>query len=569
MYVDKPLPKWGYQQTLDKISEPPTNVHISGMPLNQTSIILDYDYLMQWRTMDMFERMETRHEEYGLILIIAGGVIPIALSLLRFVPFPKTLASRFYAIFIDSPLFGARHKVPYFNLALMPTRGQAILIAYQVILNVVLCAVGYHSAQPNAWWYGHVGEEIMTYIGNRTGVLSFANIPLLILYAGRNNFLLWVTDWTTDTFMLLHRWVAYISTLQAILHSILYLKIYIDLGRHASESQYEYWIWGAIGTIAMSVLLPASAIPFRHKLFELFLAWHVILTIFALVGSYLHIVLRYQRQWGYEVWIIMALVIWGFDRIMRVMRMLKNGLRWATITVVDDEYLRVDVEGATGDGHACLYFPTLTWRVWENHPFCISATRLRFANEPASSAGSLQTGSVSGDSKQDVKEADATTAALDKSDCPIGLTFLLRTYAGTTALLRSHARLPVFVESGYLHVPDCSDYESMICIAGGVAITAALPLLRSFPGRPRLYWSSRSAGLVRCVEPELEGTEKNIVVCRRHPIRDIIEDEASRGKGPLAVVVAGPASMADEVRCLVSEISKRSGRAIRLIDLVD
>jgi hypothetical protein len=33
----------------------------------------------------------------------------------------------------------------------------------------------------------------------RTGTLAFALLPVLLLFAGRNNVLLWLTDWSPAT----------------------------------------------------------------------------------------------------------------------------------------------------------------------------------------------------------------------------------------------------------------------------------------------------------------------------------------------------------------------------------
>ena len=54
---------------------------------------------------------------------------------------------------------------------------------------------------------------------------------------------------------------------------------------------------------------------------------------------------------------------------MRLARLVRYGIKTARVAVIDDEYVRVDIEQVSGSGHAYLYFPTLTWGVWENHPF--------------------------------------------------------------------------------------------------------------------------------------------------------------------------------------------------------
>ncbi|KXH47073.1 ferric reductase transmembrane component 4 [Colletotrichum nymphaeae SA-01] len=484
-----PAPKWTYQEALSNVNGTPTATVVFAMPLKEKSLVSDADYQVQYNTMGMFEKMEVAHERYGLILIALGAAVPVFFSLLRFIPLPKLLISKINALFIDPPLLGRRHKAPYFNLLVMPTRGQAILIFYMVAVNVVLSGVGYDSAQPNAWWVNNKDQELLTSFSNRMGVLSFANLPLLILYAGRNNFLYWVTDWTQSTFMLLHRWTAYFCTLQACLHSAAWLQIYVSMGQHDIEAKLPYWVWGIIGTLAMSILLPASVIPFRAKLYELFLAVHVVLAVFAVVGSYLHIVYRFQNQWGYEIWIVKP----------------------ASAKSMDNSIM-----------------------------------------PPQSSGNSYS------------KESSVMEVAAVKEKSRVGLSFLVRSFTGATGLLRSHTRVPVFVEAGYLPHHDLSKYQKLVCIIGGVAITAVAPVLQTYPGNAKLYWSSRTEGLVQSVD--LKGVHANVSVGNRFRLRAVLEEEVGNADGSLAVVVSGPAPMVDEARCIVSELALRAPIPITFID---
>lgn len=56
--------------------------------------------------------------------------------------------------------------------------------------------------------------------------MSFVNFPLMILFCGRNNILIWATGWSFATLNVFHRHVARVATVQAVLHSILYGVIY-------------------------------------------------------------------------------------------------------------------------------------------------------------------------------------------------------------------------------------------------------------------------------------------------------------------------------------------------------
>lgn len=490
-------------------------------------------------------------------------------SLFRFIPFPKRWTSLFNAWVIDPPAIGRHHKVPIlWGLTNMPTRGQALFISYLIILNVVLNAVGYSSRQPNAW-YMSTSQEIVTYITNRAGCLSFANIPLLILYAGRNNVLLWLTNWSHETFLIVHRYIAGIATLQAVLHSAIYLNLKLASGEHNSESKLPYWYWGAIATISMSILLPMSILPLRRIMYEAFLMWHIAISILVVVGCYLHIIDRFEHQWGYEVWIYVSMAVWAFDRVLRFLRFARYGLRWATIYVIDEDYIRIDVEGVAGNGHAYLYFPTLTWRVWENHPFSVASTVLhskpRRSGNQAVNADIEKNGShIISSSRSSDKGSDDT----QPHEAPkLALTFLLRIRGGLTAMLRSRNKIPVLVESGYGAHPDISEHPTLICIAGGVGITAVLPLLRAHAGRARLLWGVRSSGIVEAMSSDLKDVDKEVFIGHRMATRDELRKELSTVGDNAVVMVSGPAGMADDVRNAVNEIAKSGkGVSVRLVE---
>ncbi|PVH72670.1 hypothetical protein DL98DRAFT_609763 [Cadophora sp. DSE1049] len=81
-----------------------------------------------------------------------------------------------------------------------PTHGQALYILGVTVLNLILTFVGYDSVAqlPHPWGYNRRGEWL-AYAGYRTGDISFALLPLTVLFAGRNNILLWETNWSHST----------------------------------------------------------------------------------------------------------------------------------------------------------------------------------------------------------------------------------------------------------------------------------------------------------------------------------------------------------------------------------
>ncbi|KAF2152204.1 ferric reductase-like protein transmembrane component 4 [Myriangium duriaei CBS 260.36] len=577
-YAVQPSPKETYQQTLARINGTPSVVYSGSGSLNQTSVLAEDAWFGAYNTDKVFLQQEKQQEGFGLVILLSGVLIPIAFSLLRFVPFPNIWRTQFNAWIIDPPLFGTKADTPVlFGLFQMPKRGQALFIFYFILINVVLSAVNYEYADPNVWYPNNRWRWMVMLVSNRFGILSFANMPLIFLYAGRNNFLLWVTNWSHYTFLLVHRWIAIIATFQAIFHSLLYLYAYVKAGTHSAESKLPYWIWGIVGTISMSILLPTSVMPIRRKAYELFLTWHVAISILVVVGCYYHILKEFQHQWGYELWIVLCMAVWGFDRLFRMLRLARYGIKQATITAVDDQYLRITVPGVVASGHAYLYFPTLTWRVWENHPFSVASTILPL---PPSSTPSPNH-SVSDIEKLPHVTANpthspsgSTSGASTTTSAPqVGITFYVRTHAGLTALLRARSAIPILIEAGYTSdshsLASAHTASTLIALAGGVGITATLPHLHTHAGRAKLYWGCRTQALVDDVKRSgaLTDVEQEVVIGRRMDVREILEAELGNcsGKNEVCVLVSGPEGMIDEVRCAYTEIVRKRTVTARLV----
>jgi len=262
------------------------------------------------------------------------------------------------------------------------------------------------------------------------------------------------------------------------------------------------------------------------------------------------------------------MAVWGFDRAMRLLRIARNGLRLAIITQIDDDYVRVDVPGVAATGHAYLYFPTLTWRVWENHPFSVASTTL--PQGVARKSKALKDEESASYAKDEIQVSTTVASSSNSTHGPakLGLTFFLRRQGGLTQRLVSHSSLPVLVESSYGAHLDTSHHPHLVCIVGGIGITAVLPYLRSHPGSTKLYWGVRSSGIVQAVDDELlRDIEKEVFVGTKMNVREVVKEElAYAGEGGATVLVCGPSSMADEARIVVSDIGRRSKVNVRLID---
>lgn len=367
---------------------------------------------------------------------------------------------------------------------------------------------------------------------------------------------------------MLHRWIGYIAAIQAVLHCLLFLALGIQEHVIGVWQRDRAWIAGSLATVAVA-LIPVLALGLVRKTkYELFLMLHIAATITVLVSAFYHLVYLYNSQNGgyiYYSWI--AIAFWAFDRLARIVRIAANGIKTAQITIIDKDYIRVDIANANAHGHAYLYFPTLTpWMFWENHvsrcqhvcpyltsfkPFSVvsNSTTIDELPEPPPTPLSAFGPVASYRHKRDTSslftasppqspcfqfpselsypdpvvsepptplpgtpsethptsyfELASPTAPSKPQPSPIpaaherearvenGITFFLRTHAGMTHRLRSRRRLPVLIEASYGRAPlrlaahgrrpaaAGRPPAQVICVAGGVGITAALPHLRA------------------------------------------------------------------------------------------
>lgn len=70
-------------------------------------------------------------------------------------------------------------------------------------------------------------NQLLRFVSDRTGIISFANFPLIWLFGMRNNIVMWLTGWDFGTYNNFHRWVARVATLQAVIHSVGYTILII------------------------------------------------------------------------------------------------------------------------------------------------------------------------------------------------------------------------------------------------------------------------------------------------------------------------------------------------------
>ncbi|KZT69849.1 hypothetical protein DAEQUDRAFT_756755 [Daedalea quercina L-15889] len=440
-------------------------------------------------------------------------------------------------------MFGYRHSQPW-AFCTIPTRLQSILLFVYVALNFIFCAVGYHTFEGNTYWT-LPASQLSRYLADRTGTIAYANLPLLWLFASRNDLLLWLTGWSFSTFNVFHRYVARVATAEAIAHSFGYTAFsYITTGNwsdyHESLTQ-QYYATGVAATILMSVLIGLSMHPIRRHFYEFFLATHVTFSIAIIVLLFYHTNI-FEGEYNGYLWPCVG--FWVFDRGVRLLRIVM--LNWRVFYLKDDRLKRnkatavYDPEGdiirltvrpsttfAVGAGvHYYIYTPTLSFMFWENHPFTLSAWR----NIPT--AGDAGTGAaagaiepeeiqqvpeqtVSGAVGGSVDSKEGSVVSKDNVHVPISgssqqeLVFIIRPYKGMTKGLKNQLLkapgytkdLIVLVEGPYGTKANLASYERTLMISGGSGITGITSYLceqgpRASGRYTRFVWAAREESFV-------------------------------------------------------------------------
>jgi hypothetical protein len=449
-----------------------------------------------------------------------------------------------------------------------------------VLLNVILSCLGYQSQQPHPWGYNRRGE-ILAYAGYRTGEFAFALLPLTILFAGRNNILLWVTDWPYSTFILLHRWVARLFATHTILHSIFLLAARVQTGTYKSDLKLPYWKWGIVGTVFASAMLVFSLVWMRRLSYEVFLIGHIIMAIFTIVGSWYHLILRFGKTGTHEYWLYAAFAVWALDHVLRMLRILNNGFQRATITEVGPHHVRVEIPSVRFANkpacHGYVYFPTVQpLRPWENHPFSVNSTAVlhSFRAKLDAGPGSPTSSFHDADSKDNTATKTNSTVATSRiaageTRASPGVTLYVRKSTGMTRHLQNHNSLLALLDGPYPnnpaeHVLSC---ERLLLIGGGIGITGLLGFMSGGHANVKLAWSVKveAAALVADLEGVVKSVgEREVKVGERLNVNALLREEVRMGWGRVGVVVCGPGGLCDDVRAEVARLGRHEKTVFEL-----
>ncbi|KAJ6006301.1 hypothetical protein N7451_004245 [Penicillium sp. IBT 35674x] len=396
--------------------------------------------------------------------------------------------------------------------------------------------------------------------------------------------------------------------------------------KYFKSMKEDWFVWGIVATVAISIMLGFSSVFLRQRSYEFFLITHIALAIIIIYGLFVHTSYfgtEYNGYlwptvaiWGFDRFLrLVRLAYCNFTVFSGQAKKTQAAVMYSAASDV----IRIDLQPTAKSlkgrpGQFYYLYQPLTLRGWENHPFTLGA----FTN------GSKDMSSASTEEVKVTTTATTTAlplspkfeAAKVTSSFPAAetLTFWIRPYDGWTKRLRNECIKAggicypnILIEGPYGHTEMMHTYDTITMVVGGTGIACAVPyiqdfLLRSSNGttctsKIKLIWTVRQpdfvqevcandlavamrdtslechfycskktvTGLSSIPSASSDGANEVIIQSGRAPISSLIAqagDEAKMSDTRAAVVVCGPAAMADETRAAVHLALKNGCRTL-------
>ncbi|EED18843.1 ferric reductase transmembrane component 5 precursor, putative [Talaromyces stipitatus ATCC 10500] len=236
--------------------------------------------------------------------------------------------------------------------------GQAVVIVLYAIVSIVLVFVDMPVSR---------GVDVYA---NRTGWLSFLNLSLITFLALRNSPLSFLTGYSYDKLILLHKVAGYSTIFWTILHIILFS---IDGARKdlfSAEAKELKIVVGWVGGFAMLIIL-GTAVTRRWIPYEAFYTSHAALSIVILVTMCFH-----PDTWGCILVCIITAGFWSADLLIRLIQLFWYSIgNRATLSPLPNGGVRVVMYKSpktTPGSHCSLWIPSI--RLIETHPVAVLST---------------------------------------------------------------------------------------------------------------------------------------------------------------------------------------------------
>lgn len=333
-----------------------------------------------------------------------------------------------------------------------PTRGQTFILLGYLILNLVFLLVSYDSPLSGID-ANYTHKQYLKLLANRAGILAYIQVPAIVLFACRNNWLIHLTGWPYNTFQVYHRWVARTMVTLAVIHCSIYFHFVVPVHMWTYKMTHStLWKYGFTAVLAGALMVLTALHSVRSRFYEVFYALHKILylTFIICLGSHV-----WRMDWMLFIWI--AVGIHGAERITRLLKVIFSGFKNSAIaTLHDDDVITVSVKYSSRwelrPGQYCYIRILHSNLFWQAHPFSVYKS-------PSPGDNTIH--------------------------------FAIKTRTGATKKLRDFlqyqpsrsADIPVFIEGPYGHEAPVQKFDHLLLMAGGIGVTATYSYALEARGR--------------------------------------------------------------------------------------
>ncbi|KAL8732382.1 MAG: hypothetical protein Q9166_002780 [cf. Caloplaca sp. 2 TL-2023] len=348
-----------------------------------------------------------------------------------------------------------------------PTLGRVFMVSAELVLVLVLC---FYKLDPHDQWQW---EDI----GYRTGFVATAQLPLVVLLAGKRNIIGWLTGTSYERLNWLHRWVSRILFLTVTIHMGFwfvgwarydYIKVKLATD---PITQRGFAAWCILLWIVLSSLAPA-----RRWNYEFFVIQHIVTFIGFFAVVYLHL----PAEVKFWVWIPIGLFL--FDRSVRAIFTLFINVSILNLKIETSKTLAPSATFEPLSGRTTritIENPPFHWEAGQHvflschalaplqaHPFTI-------ASIPADKRLEFLVKTKSGSTKRFFRHAERSQELPLASGDP----------------RRRHQR-SVLLEGPYGRIRPLRQFDSVFFIAGSSGATFTVPLMRDIV----LHWKEPRLG---------------------------------------------------------------------------
>ncbi|RMZ88009.1 hypothetical protein DV736_g4766, partial [Chaetothyriales sp. CBS 134916] len=474
----------------------------------------------------------------------------------------------------------------HLNFGTIPTRFQTLFICAFIIYNVFACTWNIPWSEPEA--------KVLKVLGDRAGILSTANLlPIVVLATVKNPFIA-LLDISYDTYNLMHRWLARLCVLQAIVHTVANIIVKVQ---NKGWAGVEAWLThpfifhGFIATVGFIILFLHSPKLIRSWAYEVFLYVHIVVVAATFAFLWLHL-----EGFPSRMLLLGAIIIWGASRLWRLLTLAYRS--WgrqscqAAIQVLPGDALRISLSSPRpwtfkAGQSLFLTIPSVGWHT--AHPFSIAWTDFGDTLSRADSVRSAldEKKPISRKREFEVEETGKQSYGLIIK-AKTGLTKkLLDRVERAGGFEGATISFNACIEGPYGTERSMASYGTVMLFASGVGITHQIPYVKELvegyangtvaTRRVTLIWVIPSTDCLEWVRPwmhEILGMKGRRDVLRvvlyitraglSQPIRSpsetvrmlrgrpdvagIMHKEAAEKEGCMGVSVCAGGGLADEVR---------------------